>query len=138
MSYMATTWFGTAETGRSCDTMMRMILMASMVLIGTAADAQQYFMRVRMNGMTTASTAPATQTPTPSPEPTWTHCARESSPCALPAGGTNWTVRYGVPGKWTYKQFSSPNGLNVPCDNYTFPDPAHEINKDCFRSADAA
>jgi hypothetical protein len=44
-------------------------------------------------------------------------------------------VRYGVEGKWTYKTFSSPNGLDVPCDNYTFPDPAHEINKDCFRTS---
>jgi hypothetical protein len=107
--------------------MMRLILMASALLAGTAADAQKYYARAYMPGIAKASAT--------SDQPSWTHCARESSPCTLPASGAMWTVRYGVEGKWTYKTFASPNGLDVPCDNYTFPDPAHEINKDCFRTS---
>jgi hypothetical protein len=110
--------------------MLKMALIASAILFGTAADAQNYYMRSSLNIAAASSNGPP-------PEPTWTHCARESSQCALPGGNVTWTVRYGVPGKWTYLKFTSASPINVPCDNYTFPDPAHEINKDCFRSSNA-
>lgn len=55
----------------------------------------------------------------------WERCASESGYCNFRG---NREVRYGVEGRWVYR--NATNG--IPCNNQTFGDPAPGVGKACF------